>query len=75
MGEINVKEIMYRVLHAIAIYMYIMGIEFFRLAISRNKCLDMMQCIPSELMGQKSSANIVVNGSSLSGDFVIFFKI
>ena len=34
-----------------------------------------MQCIPSELMEQKSSANIVVNGSSLSGDFVIFLKI
>ena len=29
---------MYRVLHAIAIY--IMGIDFFRLAISRNKCLE-----------------------------------
>ena len=33
--ENNVKEIMYRVLHVID--MYIIGIDFFRLAISLNK--------------------------------------
>ena len=37
-GENNVKEIMYRVLYVIA--MYIMDIDFFRLAISLNKCLE-----------------------------------
>ena len=37
MGENNVKEIMYRVLHVIA--MYIMGIDVVRLGISLNKCI------------------------------------
>ena len=37
MGENNVKEIMYRVLYVIA--MYIMDTDVFRLAISLNKCL------------------------------------
>ena len=34
-----------------------------------------MQCILSELMGGNSPANIVVNGSSLFGDFCHFVKI
>ena len=33
--------------------------------------LKFMQCILSELIGGNSSANIVVKGSSLFGDFVI----
>ena len=38
MDKINVKKTIYRVLYVIA--MYIMGIDFFRLAISLNKCLE-----------------------------------
>ena len=61
---------MYRVLHVIA--MCIMGIDVVRLGISLNKCIEKsMQCILSELMEENSSANIVVHGSSLFGDFVI----
>ena len=55
------------VLHVIA--MYIMGIDFFRLAISLNNCLE-NYAMNTERMGENGSANLVVNGSSLFGDFV-----
>ena len=53
MWENNVKEIMYRVLHAKTIYMYIMGIDFFRLAISRNKCLENDAMHTRQINGRK----------------------
>ena len=51
MWENNVKEIMYRVLHAKA--MYITDIDFFRLAISRNKCLENDAMHTRQINGRK----------------------
>ena len=48
-----------------------MGIDFFRLAISLNKCLKNYAMHTERINGGNSSENIVVNGSSLFGDFVI----
>ena len=56
---------MYRVLHVID--MYIIGIDFFLLAISLNKIyyLENYAMHTERINGENSSANIVVNGSSL----------
>ena len=49
-----------------------MDINFSRLAISLNNCLDnYTKCILSQLIGKTISENIVINGSSLFGDFEI----
>ena len=45
-------------------------LNFFRLAISLNNCLE-NYAMNTERMGENSSANLVVNGSSLFGDFGI----
>ena len=70
MGRNNVNEIVYRVLPIIA--MYIMGVNFFRLAISLNICLENYAMHTERINGKNSSVNIVVNDNSLFGDFVIF---
>ena len=69
----NVKEIMYRVYTC---YSYVHNGQRFLSIINSFEfhsinVLKIMQCILSELMGENSSANIVVKGSSLFVDFVI----
>ena len=48
-----------------------MDIDFSRLVISLNKCLDNNTIHTERINGENISANIVFNGSSLFGDFVI----
>ena len=66
---------MYRVIYAYVMAMYIMDIDFFRLAISFNKCLENYAMHTERINGGNISANIVVNGSSLFVDFFVVVKI
>ena len=70
--ENNIKEIMYRVLHVIAVY--IMGIDSFQLAISLHICLEKYAMYTEQINGENISVDIVVNGRSLFGDFVILLR-
>ena len=49
--ENNIKEIMYRVLHVIAVY--IMGIDSFQLAISLHICLEKYAMYTEQINGEK----------------------
>ena len=52
-----------------------MDIDFSRLVISLNKCLDNYTIHTERINGGNISANIVVNGSSLFVDFFFIVKI